>query len=54
MRDYLEERERTLERCVDELEEALHQIIAWGRPKQPYDGFRVIAHKALGLTDANS
>ena len=49
MRDYLEQRERSLEKRVAELEAALQRIIAWKWPQRLDDGFKDIARKALGL-----
>jgi len=49
MRDYLEERESTLEKRIAELEAALQRIIAWKWPQRLDDGFKDIARKALGL-----
>jgi len=52
MRAYLEERERTLEKRIAELETALFQIIAASGVNQlPPDRLRDIARKALGLTE---
>jgi hypothetical protein len=51
MRDFLEERERTLEKRVAELERALQQIIGQ-LPK--IRQVEVIARKALGLTDVSA
>jgi hypothetical protein len=48
MRDYFEERERTLEKRIAEFEAALFQIIAQG------DKAEAIARKAVGLTDCQS
>jgi hypothetical protein len=48
MRDYFEERERTLEKRIAEFEAALFQIIAQGGKAE------AIARKAVGLTDCQS
>ena len=50
MRDYLEERERTLEKRIAELEAAVFQIIAAPIATRR---LRDIARKALGLNDAH-
>jgi len=48
MRDYLEERERTLEKRFAELEAALFQIITQGGKAE------AIARKAFGLTNVSA
>jgi hypothetical protein len=48
MRDYFEERERTLAKRIAEFEAALLQIIAQGGKA------KAIARKALGLTDISA